>query len=68
MPVGASPARLAWEQKYKHTLGELRFQLFCANGHSIGDELQIVGQQRFKDSARCWCGAGKPWLYRWEVD
>ena len=69
MPIKVSPAREAWEQRYKHTLGELRFQLFCVNGHGVGDEAQLVLEHKFSDTARCnMCGAGKPFLYRWEVD
>ena len=70
MPVPASPRRLAWEAKYRETQ-EANFQLYCINGHSVGDEMELAYQHQTKglDNFKCpYCGAGRPFLYRWEVD
>lgn len=67
MAIPASPKRIAWERKYIDAR-EANFQLFCVNGHGIGDELDMA-RSGWNDRVRCpFCGVGRPWLYRWEVD
>jgi len=69
MPVPASEKRIAWERRYLNTV-QGNYQLYCANGHGIGDEHFMQDRRTmYSDDYQCpYCGTGKPWLYRWEVD